>query len=256
MSINTQENEIKILLWELWLGESEIDILLLSYHIWPSSISQLASQSRIWRITVHEIVRRLIVKWLMLESFAKNHRLVYPAPADAISWLLAKKKQEIIQLEKVSAKTIWLLHNIQSIVDNLPNMRSYKWPESIKILKSELIYDKEDIYIMSDGQHFYDLIDNDFLEQSVNLRSKNNINVKLLFPSGFDYFTFTQWMVKQKLDIKFWKNEPETHWWVAIWGNKVAFCCYDGKYLTTSIINNESISNMMKYIYNQIRLNN
>lgn len=243
-------------LLELWLSESEIQVLILSYRIWPSSISQLSVEARMWRITVHEIIRRLISKWLVLESFVKNRRLVYPAPAESISWLLTAKKQEISQLEKTSSKAIWLLQNLQSITENLPNIRSYKWPEWIKILKSELINDKQNIYIMSDGQHFYDLVDNEFLESSVKLRKSNNIKVKLLFPSGFDYFTFTQWMMQQELDIKFWKNDPETHWGIVIWWNKLAFCCYEGKYLTTSIITNESISQMMKYIYDQVRSNN
>lgn len=256
MSTSDQEIQLQNALLELWLGESESQILILSYRIWPSSISQLAAESRMWRITVHEIIRRLMHKWLILESFVKNRRLVYPAPAESISWLLATKRQEITQLEKSWAKAIWLLQSLQSIAENLPNIRSYKWPEGIKILKSELIYDKENIYIMSDGQHFYDLVDNEFLESSVQLRKQNNIKVRLLFPSGFDYFTFTQWMVQQELDIKFWLQDPQTHGGIVIWGNKLAFCCYEWRYLTTSIITNDAISQMMKYIYEQIWSNN
>jgi hypothetical protein len=47
----------------------------------------------------------------------------------------------------------------------------------------ELIEDQEDIYMMSDGQHFHDLIDNNFLEKSLHIRQKYNLTVQMMFPS-------------------------------------------------------------------------
>jgi hypothetical protein len=67
---------------------------------------------------------------------------------------------------------------------------------------SEIRQDKKDLSIMSDGQYFYELIDNNFLEQSLELRNKKNIGVRLLFPSGFEYFTYTQGTYQQSLEIK------------------------------------------------------
>jgi hypothetical protein len=57
---------------------------------------------------------------------------------------------------------------------------------------SEIKQDKQDVKILSDGQHFYDLIDNNFLEDSLTRRQKYGIKVSLLFPTGFEYFTYTQ----------------------------------------------------------------
>jgi DNA-binding MarR family transcriptional regulator len=56
------EIQLKQTLADLGLGESEITILLLSHRLGASSIGQLAEESRMGRITVHEIVRRLITK--------------------------------------------------------------------------------------------------------------------------------------------------------------------------------------------------
>ncbi|NOZ44884.1 MAG: hypothetical protein GXP45_07225 [bacterium] len=48
---------------------------------------------------------------------------------------------------------------------------------------NEVIGDKEDVLVMSDAKHFYDLIDNDFLERSLELRNKSKLDIKMLFPS-------------------------------------------------------------------------
>jgi hypothetical protein len=66
----------------------------------------------------------------------------------------------------------------------------------------EIKDDKNNVQILSDGQHFYDLIDNNFLEESLTWRKKYDITVSLLFPMGFEYFTYTQGTYQQELNIK------------------------------------------------------
>ena len=66
----------------------------------------------------------------------------------------------------------------------------------------EIMSDKENVNIMSDGQHFYDLIDNDFLEKTLELRQKKKLSVQLLFPPGFEYFSYTQGTYQQQLAIR------------------------------------------------------
>jgi len=48
---------------------------------------------------------------------------------------------------------------------------------------AEIKKDQQDVSIMSDGQHFYELIDNDFLEKTLELRKKKELKVQLLFPT-------------------------------------------------------------------------
>jgi len=47
----------------------------------------------------------------------------------------------------------------------------------------EMITDREDVALVSDGQHFYDLIDNDFLDKSLLMRQKYNVSVRMMFPT-------------------------------------------------------------------------
>jgi hypothetical protein len=67
--------------------------------------------------------------------------------------------------------------------------------------------DKKDMYVISDSQHFYDLIDNNFLEESHKIRQKNNIDIQMIFPIGFEHFYYTQGTYKQKPTIKVLPNE-------------------------------------------------
>jgi hypothetical protein len=58
------------------------------------------------------------------------------------------------------------------------------------------------MYVLSDHSYFYDVIDNQFLEKSLELRKKYKLNTKMLFPAGFEYFCFSQGVYEQKLSIK------------------------------------------------------
>ena len=47
----------------------------------------------------------------------------------------------------------------------------------------EIIRDKKDTYVISDHRYFYDVIDNQFLERSLEVRKKNKLKTKMLFPT-------------------------------------------------------------------------
>jgi hypothetical protein len=56
----------------------------------------------------------------------------------------------------------------------------------------EILSDKKDVFVMSDHRYFYDVIDNQFLEKSLEVRKKYKLKTKMLFPTGFEYFCFSQ----------------------------------------------------------------
>jgi hypothetical protein len=90
-------------------------------------------------------------------------------------------------------------------------VRFYKGQEGINRVLNEIKADASDISIMSDGQHFYELIDNDFLEQTLDLRRKQKISVRMMFPSGFEYFTYTQGTYQQELQIRALPHQGQLH---------------------------------------------
>lgn len=241
--------KIESILKRLWLWESEIQIFLLWLENGALTIAQLAKLSNMWRITVHEIVARLIKKWLYLETKSGRKRLVYPNQVDAIERLLDQKSLELQQLQKDAKKASGLLRSIQTQSESFPKTRFYKGQEGIQKMLSEIKKDQHDIAIMSDGQHFYELIDNDFLEKTLELRNKKKLNVKLLFPAGFEYFTYTQGTYQQQLEIKSLPNEDLLKGGMTLRWNKVAIHCYEGKFITTTILENTQIKNIMSYLF-------
>lgn len=251
-SISTPDlHRIKTTLGKLGLIESEIEIFLLWLQLGATSIAQLAEQTKMNRITVHEIVGRLIKKWLFLETYAKHRRLVYPNSIDSLLQFVDRKKQEVLKLEHDAQQATSLLRSLQQQSQTLPNTRVYKGSEGIQTIIKEILSDKVSIMILSDGQHFYDLIDNNLLETSLKLRRNKKLRVQLIFPTGFDYFIYTQGTYQQELEIKSLPNEEILHGGITIRGDKMAFHCYEWQFLTTTILHNAAIAKIVGYFFHQ-----
>lgn len=248
----SHERQIEYILKKLWLNESEITIFMHWLRIGPSTIINLAKHTQTKRITTHAIVHRLIEKWLFLEAYNKKRRLVYPNTLDSLQKLLDKKKFELQELEQEVQSTSEILKSIQSQSENFPKVRFYKGKEGIQIMLNEVMKDKKNMYVISDSQHFYDLIDNNFLEESHKIRQKNKIEVQMVFPIGFEHFYYTQWTYKQKPTIKVLPNEKLMKWWINIWWNKVALHCYKNWFITTTIIENPEISNIILFMFKNV----
>ena len=249
---NIDQRTIENTLKQLWLIDSEIAVFLVGLENWALSIAQLSTLCKIGRITVHEIVGRLIKKGLFLETRSWRKRLVYPNQIDALERLIDGEKLRIQKLEKAAKKASSLLRSIQNQAENFPKTRFYKGKEWIKRMLSEIKKDKKNISIMSDGQHFYELVDNEFLEESLELRNKKELWVRLIFPTGFEYFTYTQGTYQQQLKIKSLPNEQLLKWGITLRWEKVAFHCYEGKFITTTILENTQIANIMAYMFEHI----
>lgn len=249
---NLEYRRIENSLIKLWLIPSEISIFVLWLEHGALSVSQLAKLWNMWRITVHEIVGRLIKKWLFLETRTGRKRLVYPNQVDALEHLVEEKRQEVHLLEREAKKASSLLRSLQTQSENFPKTRFYKWQEGIQRMLNEIKKDALDISIMSDGQHFYELVDNDFLEKTLNLRQKKNLKVKLMFPAWFEYFTYTQWTYQQELEIRALPHHESLKWWVTLRWNKVALHCYENKFITTTILENTKVADMHRYLFDMV----
>jgi len=231
---------------QLGLGESDISIFLLGLEMWATSIANLAKRADMWRVTVHEIVRRLIDKGLFLESYSGKKRVVYANDIEILHDLVSQKQLALETLKKNVDHTTSLLRWIQQQSEHFPRVRYYKWQEWVQRMVHEMITDREDVALVSDGQHFYDLIDNDFLDKSLLMRQKYNVSVRMMFPTWFEYFHFTQSIEHKDVLIKFLPLQADLKGGIAIRWNKVAHHCYQKRFLTTTIIDHASIADMMR----------
>lgn len=177
---------------------------------------------------------------------------MYPNTVDALERLVEEKKLALKYLEKNVLHATDLLRSMQTQSQMFPKTRFYKGNEGVEIMLSEITHDRTDVCMMSDGQHFYDLIDNDFLEKSLATREKYHIKVQMIFPTGFEYFTYTQWTYQQHLSIKLLPEECLLKGGCTIRGHKIAFHCYEHKFLTTTIIENQAISDMMRFLFQSV----
>lgn len=250
--IADQQRKIKATLRKLGLTKSEVQVFFAGLERGAATIRQLAEDTRMGRITVHEIARRLIKKWLFLETYSGKKRLIYPNQVDALPQLIASKKAELARMEKEAEKAASLLRSFQLQSEHFPKTRFYKGKEGVEIVTNEIKQDKKDVSLMSDGQHFYDLIDNDFLEKSLDIRGKYKITMRLIFPTGFEYFTYTQGTYQQQLDIKSLPDQDMLKGWLTIRGNKVALHCYEGKFISTTILENERTTGIVSYLFEQL----
>ena len=251
--IQDHVRKIEQVLHRLWLSHSEIQVFFAGLERGAATIKQLAEDTRMNRITVHEIVRRLIKKWVFLETYSKKKRLVYPNQMEALPRLVEQKKYDVQQLEQDALKAASLLKSLQSQSAWFPKSRFYKGKEGIQIVLNEIKQDRQDAALMSDGQHFYDLIDNDFLEKSVDIRQRYKIRLRMIFPAGFEYFTYTQGTYQQQLEIKALPEHPSLKWGMISRWDKIARHCYEGSFITTTILENPQISGIMQFLFEHLR---
>ena len=195
---------------------------------------------------------RLIKKGLFLQTYSGKKRMVYPNTVDALERMLDEKKLALEYLEKEVHTTTALLRSVQSQSENFPKTRFFKGKEGIQMMLSEIIKDKMNVNIMSDGQHFYDLIDNNFLEKSLEIRKKYHLEISMIFPTGFEYFSYTQGSFQQQLHIKALPEESLLKGGCTIRGNKVAFHCYEGKFITTTIMENKQIADIQRFLFDSL----
>jgi predicted transcriptional regulator len=235
--------------------ESEVEVFFSGLERGAATIKQLSDDTKLGRITVHEIVKRLVKKGLFLETYSKKKRLVYPNQMDSLTNLVATKKLEVQALEQQAIQATALLRSIASQSENLPKTRFYKGKEGIQLVMNEIKQDRSNVNIMSDAQHFGDLIDNNLLESTLEIRKRYRIHTRLIFPTGFEYFAFTHGTIKQSLEMRSLPASGYVQWGITLRGNKIAFHCYEGRFITTTIIENKQIHQIMTYLFEQLRVN-
>lgn len=236
-------------LMQLWLWESDCTIYLLWLEMGASTVVQLADESGIHRVTVHDIVWRLVDRWLFLETRSGQRRLVYPKQVDSLQSLVDHKASELTILQTRVTEIMSLLRDVQLSSQYLPQIRFYKWQEGIAIVGKEMLEDGQAIHIVSDSRHFDDLIDNKFLDKAVWHPSP----IALLIPMGYEHFSFTHKAKHDKLSIKYLTADQSRRGAMSIRWDKVALHSYEGIYITTTIMQNPPIAAMMRASFQAMR---
>jgi hypothetical protein len=247
--MNTKTHTLVSQLQKIWLRDTDSKIYLASITLWACTIKQLTEHTQVNRITVHDSVGRLIEKWLLLETYSNKRRLIFPQQISHLQYLVDTRKAEVDQLQHEVSSTIHLLQSLHLQSDHLPQIRISKWRQGINDMLSEISNKKPDsLLVISDSRHFDELISINFL----NKLSKAKTKVQMILPTGFDHFIFSahaKWVFieTRTLDSQDWRK-----WWMTLWWDTIALHAYEGIYITTTIIENPAIAQMMKCFFEKM----
>ena len=250
---NSNEQQLLTQLRKIWLHDTDAEIYLTSLRLGACTIRQLTEQTNIHRVTVHDAVARLIANWLLLETYSGKKRLVFPQQITNLQHLVERKKAEVDQLQQDVSATMQLLQSVHLQAEYLPHIRITKWRAGITSMINEMTQSRaSEIRVMSDSRHFDELVSVHFLDSVTKARPAKQL--RMILPDGFEHFLFS---AKAKwVSIESSSLDPSVNrkWWMTIRDDTVALHAYEWLYITTTIITNQPIVQMMKSCFEQFWL--
>lgn len=235
---------------KIGLHTTDASLYLASIHLWACTINQLSTQTWLHRITVHDSVARLITKWLLLETFSGKRRLIFPQQINNLQHLVDLKKAEVDTLQHDVSTTIWLLQSLHLQASYLPQIRITKWRTGIEEMLREIKESPSStLQIISDSWHFDELLTIHFLDSI----KAHTPQIQMLLPSGFEHFIFSAHAKGVPIHTKTINEHASRTGGMSLRGNKVALHAYEGVYITTTIIENTPIAQMMGSCFQSMR---
>jgi len=244
-----QEKQLLAQLQKIGLHETDAKVYLASIHLGACTINQLTKHTKINRITVHDSTKRLVQKWLLLETFSGKKRLVFPQQISNLQHIVDLKKSELDTLQHEVSTTIHLLQSLHLQSTYLPHIRIAKWRAGIQQMLHEIKEHKTTkISIISDSWHFDELITGHFLD---NLETKKH-TVDIILPAGFEHFIFSAHAKGVSIRSRTLADTIQRKWGMTIRWDTVALHAYEWVYITTTLIENKAIVAMMKSSFSAI----
>jgi len=248
-----QLHTIQILLDRFELTPTEKKIYLTWLELWPATVIQLAHACDSKRVTVHHAIKSMIASGIFLQTYYGKKSLYYPNNYNWLRLLLEEKKFALRQLEQELESTKSVFDAITTSRSNPTNTRLYQWVEWLTTTLVEIARDKQPVHVMYDADSLTKLIDEKLFHRSYYQRSKDKIPTRIIVPEWFrDY-----WHLERKEDyiisIKTISKKIMLAWGIEIWWSKVALHCYSKWFVTTTIIDNPQIANIMLVMYESMR---
>lgn len=235
---------------EIWLHHTDAEVYLASIRLGACTINQLTTQTKINRITVHDSVGRLIEKWLLLETYSGKRRLVFPQQISNLQHLVDAKKTELDQLQNRVSQTITLLQSLHLQSNYLPQIRIAKGRQGISDMIQDLkISTSSDIMIMTDSRHFDELLTIHFLDSM----KQSKKQIQMILPPWFEHFIFSAHAKGVNITTHTIPETMKREGGMTIRWSTVALHAYEGVYITTTIIENSAIAQMMTHCFEQMR---
>lgn len=195
----------------------------------------------------------MIELWLFLESYYGKKRLVYPHSIDGLYALLEQKKFELKQLEDKLNASKSIFDYVKTSRTSFPTTRLYQGIEGINTTLLEMSKDKEPISIIYDANALTVLVDEKIFHMSYHKRAEQGIPTRLILPETFRDFRHLEWKEDYDVTIKTLWDSAIIQWAIEIWWSKVALHCYQEQFVTTTIIENKQIAQILLAMYDSMR---
>lgn len=251
--MNYNLDHITALLTQLGLNDTQKQIYITGLETGPISISDLSKTSWLGRINVHVAVQSMIEQGIFLETHYGKRRLVYPAMADGLQQLIDEKAFQIKQLQSQLDASKSVFDYISTSRASLTNTRLYAWIEGINTALLEIAKDRKAVYIIYDANSLGSIIDEKLFHWSYSERSKYKTKTRLILPSGFRDYRNIERKEDYDVNIKTLPDNQIIHGGIEIRWYKVALHCYREWRITTTIIENQEIANILLIMYDSIR---
>ena len=253
LSDHPRLQEIEQILIKFDLNETERAVYLAGLVTWPATVIQISRQSTVARLSVHQAVTKLIDMGLFLETYYGKKRLVYPHSIDGLYALLEEKKFALQQLENSLDASKNIFDYIKQSRESFPQTRMYQGIEGINTTLLEMAKDAEPISIIYDANALQLLVDEKIFHRSYTQRAEKKIQTRLILPTSFRDFWHLEWKDDYDVMIRTLPDRQIIQWGIEIWWAKIALHCYQESFVTTTIIENRQIAQILLVMYESMR---
>ncbi len=248
-----EKNIIKTNLQNLWLSLNEINIYLLLLSVWQSPASSIANRTKIKRVTVYAVLDTLKEKWLITWINKNNIKFFSALDPEKLIELFNKKiNQEKIKLS-VAEKMLPYLQEIRWTTVNKPKVSFFEWTQWVLTVFWETLQAKWEIKAFITTKNISEELLKYLNTTYAKLRKKHWIFSKVIAPET----SFTK--EYQKKDNKEFrktklipKNVLAVDIEIDIFDDKVAFLGIKKEDEIWVLIQNESIANTMRNIFDAV----
>lgn len=245
--------EIQSILQRFDLNETQQTVYLTWLVLGPATVIQIADHAKLGRLAVHQASKQLIDLWLMMETWQGKRRLIYPHSIDWLIALLEERKFALRQLEQQLEAAKDIFSYLKQASNTFPMTRLYQGIEWINTTIIEMANDRQPISIIYDATALHSIVDEKLFHRSYQQRAKYHSTTRLILPDQFTDFRHLKRKEDYDVRIKTLLPDQLIQWGIEIRWSKVALHSYNQPFVTTTIIDNAQIAQIIQVMYESMR---
>lgn len=131
----------------LTLSQTEVKVFISSFKLGPSTIPLIGKAARVKRSTAYLVVKELIEKGYMLESYGKYANKVQTIGAEELQTKLAAKQRKLRRQEIEFQENIGAIQSIYQSSEVMPKVRTYKGSDGLLSIWNDILSTKDEILL-------------------------------------------------------------------------------------------------------------